>query len=211
VLVGLSRVLLLNSGGVGKHQPTEIGGACRAEHASAISLRNKPRQQADVVQVSMRQDNRIDRLRRHREGRPVSIPQLFQTLEHAAVDQHASGSGVEQVFGSGDGASRTKEDELSQLLQGISLHASTANERGFIHVTAEKFWRPLPGKGSTSERSGPLRGSKGLGHNGRMPPIVTTAGHLVPCAVLYMKQAIRLDCLWAGLCLLGAVYFTFRM
>jgi uncharacterized protein (DUF486 family) len=39
---------------------------------------------------------------------------------------------------------------------------------------------------------------------------VITLTVFVPFAVLYMKQAIRLDFLWAGLCLLGAVYFTFR-
>ena len=32
----------------------------------------------------------------------------------------------------------------------------------------------------------------------------------VPFAVLYMKQPVKLDFLWAGLCLLGAVYFVFR-
>lgn len=32
----------------------------------------------------------------------------------------------------------------------------------------------------------------------------------VPFAVAYMKQPIKLDFLWAGLCLLGAVYFMFR-
>jgi uncharacterized protein (DUF486 family) len=32
----------------------------------------------------------------------------------------------------------------------------------------------------------------------------------VPFAVLYMKQPVRLDFLWAGLCLMGAVYFIFR-
>jgi uncharacterized protein len=32
----------------------------------------------------------------------------------------------------------------------------------------------------------------------------------VPFAVIYLKQPIRLDYLWAGLCLLGAVYFIFR-
>jgi uncharacterized protein (DUF486 family) len=32
----------------------------------------------------------------------------------------------------------------------------------------------------------------------------------VPFAVLYMKQPVKLDFLWAGLCLLGAVYFMFR-
>lgn len=29
-------------------------------------------------------------------------------------------------------------------------------------------------------------------------------------SVLYMKQSLRLDYLWAGLCLIGAVYFIFR-
>jgi len=32
----------------------------------------------------------------------------------------------------------------------------------------------------------------------------------VPFALLYMKQPLKLDFLWAGLCLLGAVYFMFR-
>lgn len=32
----------------------------------------------------------------------------------------------------------------------------------------------------------------------------------VPFAVLYMKQPVKLDYLWAGLCLCGAVYFVFR-
>jgi uncharacterized protein len=32
----------------------------------------------------------------------------------------------------------------------------------------------------------------------------------VPFALYYMKQPLRLDFLWAGLCILGAVYFIFR-
>ena len=32
----------------------------------------------------------------------------------------------------------------------------------------------------------------------------------VPFAVLFMRQPMKLDYLWAGLCLLGAVYFVFR-
>jgi uncharacterized protein len=33
----------------------------------------------------------------------------------------------------------------------------------------------------------------------------------VPFALLYMGNHIKLDYLWAGLCLLGAVYFIFRV
>jgi uncharacterized protein (DUF486 family) len=32
----------------------------------------------------------------------------------------------------------------------------------------------------------------------------------VPFALLYLKQDLRLDYLWASLCMLGAVYFMFR-
>jgi uncharacterized protein (DUF486 family) len=39
---------------------------------------------------------------------------------------------------------------------------------------------------------------------------VVTLSVFVPFAVLYMRQPLRLDFLWAGLCLLGAVYFMFR-
>ena len=39
---------------------------------------------------------------------------------------------------------------------------------------------------------------------------VITLAVFVPFAVLYMQQPVKLDFLWAGLCLLGAVYFIFR-
>jgi uncharacterized protein (DUF486 family) len=32
----------------------------------------------------------------------------------------------------------------------------------------------------------------------------------VPFAGFYMRQPIKLDFLWAALCLMGAVYFIFR-
>ncbi len=32
----------------------------------------------------------------------------------------------------------------------------------------------------------------------------------VPFSVLFMKEEIRLDFLWAGLCILGAVFFVFK-
>lgn len=32
----------------------------------------------------------------------------------------------------------------------------------------------------------------------------------LPFAIYYMQQPLKLDFLWAGLCLIGAVYFMFR-
>jgi uncharacterized protein (DUF486 family) len=39
---------------------------------------------------------------------------------------------------------------------------------------------------------------------------VIAIGVFIPFAILYMKQPLKLDFLWAALCLLGAVYFVFR-
>jgi uncharacterized protein (DUF486 family) len=39
---------------------------------------------------------------------------------------------------------------------------------------------------------------------------VVTLSVFVPFSVWYMSRPLRLDFLWAGLCLCGAVYFVFR-
>ena len=39
---------------------------------------------------------------------------------------------------------------------------------------------------------------------------VITLSVFVPFTVFYMRQPIKLDYVWAGLCMLGAVYFIFR-
>jgi len=39
---------------------------------------------------------------------------------------------------------------------------------------------------------------------------VITLGVFVPFAVFYMKEPLKLDYLWAGLCIMAAVYFIFR-
>jgi len=39
---------------------------------------------------------------------------------------------------------------------------------------------------------------------------VITLSVFAPFAVLYMREPLKLDYVWAGLCLLGAVYFMFR-
>jgi uncharacterized protein (DUF486 family) len=39
---------------------------------------------------------------------------------------------------------------------------------------------------------------------------VITLAVFVPFAVLYMGKPLKLDYVWAALCILGAVYFVFR-
>lgn len=39
---------------------------------------------------------------------------------------------------------------------------------------------------------------------------VITLSLFVPFAMIYMRQPFKMDYIWAGLCLIGAVYFIFR-
>ena len=39
---------------------------------------------------------------------------------------------------------------------------------------------------------------------------LVTLAVFVPFVLLYLKQGLKLDYLWASLCMLGAVYFMFR-
>lgn len=39
---------------------------------------------------------------------------------------------------------------------------------------------------------------------------VVTLGVFVPFSLYYLREPLKLDYLWAGCCLLGAVYFMFR-
>ena len=39
---------------------------------------------------------------------------------------------------------------------------------------------------------------------------VITLSVFVPFVILYMRQPVKLDFLWAALCMCGAVYFVFR-
>ncbi|MDZ7781933.1 MAG: DMT family protein [Halioglobus sp.] len=39
---------------------------------------------------------------------------------------------------------------------------------------------------------------------------IITLSVFVPFAILYMKEPIKTDYLWAGICMVGAAYFMFR-
>ena len=39
---------------------------------------------------------------------------------------------------------------------------------------------------------------------------IITLSVFVPFSLFYMKEPLKMDYLWAGLCLVGAVYFMFR-
>ena len=44
----------------------------------------------------------------------------------------------------------------------------------------------------------------------RLVPLLGCSTVFMTVAVIYMKQPIKLDYLWAACCIMGAVYFVFR-
>jgi uncharacterized protein len=52
-------------------------------------------------------------------------------------------------------------------------------------------------------------GTMSLGQLKVLQEVITLAV-FIPFAVLYMKQPLKIDFVWAGLCMIGAVYFVFR-
>ena len=60
VAVGVRRVFFLQPAGVGQDDLAQILRALRAEHAAAESLRHEPRQIAAMIEVRVRQHDRVD-------------------------------------------------------------------------------------------------------------------------------------------------------
>ena len=97
--------------------------AARGRHRSAVPavqntlplepVRTQPRQVADVIEVRVRQDDRIDGVGRHGKRLPVPQPELLQSLEESAVDEHAAAAMFEQVFRAGDRARGAEKRQLS--------------------------------------------------------------------------------------------------
>jgi ribosomal protein RSM22 (predicted rRNA methylase) len=56
-----------------------------------------------MIQVRMRQYDRIDVLGFNGQALPIKFAQVFQSLEQSAVDQDAGTAICDQVFGAGDG------------------------------------------------------------------------------------------------------------
>ena len=87
--IRLRGIFFLQLGGVGQHDLREVGGARCAEDAAAEAAGDEPRQPADVIEVRVRQHERVDGCRIDRQRLPVALAQFLEPLEHAAVDEHA--------------------------------------------------------------------------------------------------------------------------
>ena len=85
-----------------------------------------------MVQMCVRQDDRIDLSCRHRHVLPVALAPLLLTLEEPAIDEYlktvlstAIRSDVDQVFGTSDGARSPQKLDIGQSLPPTTIEPTT--------------------------------------------------------------------------------------
>ncbi len=62
-----------------------------------------------MVEMRMRQQNGVERIRLERQPLPVSQAQRFQALEKAAIDKVAFVASLDQILRTGDGTGRAQK------------------------------------------------------------------------------------------------------
>jgi hypothetical protein len=101
--VGKAGVFFLNVTAVGQQDVAQVARAWRGVHPALKALAHQEGQIATAVSMRMGEQDGMDLLRRHGQGRPVAQPQPLVALEQSTFDPLALRTPLKQVFGTGDG------------------------------------------------------------------------------------------------------------
>src|ERR1700730_2562419 len=96
--------------GVGKDDSAQIDGWRSGVNRSAETLFHQARNPSAMVEVGMRQDDRVDFPGRHRRVPPIALSPFFRTLKDPAIDENLNAvlprrvSCVNEILRAGHGA-----------------------------------------------------------------------------------------------------------
>ncbi len=122
--IGEGRILFVNEARIRQQVAAQVDCRCGCVYRPLEAIARQHRQPAGVIEVSVGQDNAVQRLRRDRQWLPVAQAQLLVALKQAAVDQNAALAGLDQELRTGDGSGRTEEADRQPGMPGISLFRS---------------------------------------------------------------------------------------
>jgi hypothetical protein len=111
VSVRLARVLFLQMRRVGQDQRAELFSGRRAEDSSSESASDEPWKVAAVIQMRVREHDRIHCRWLDRQRLPVAQPQFLQSLKQPAVDEDSAIANLKQMLRSGHRASRAEKGQ----------------------------------------------------------------------------------------------------
>ena len=101
--VGELGILLLQPSTVEQDEFGDVPCGWRRENLPAEPVQHQSGEISTMIQVRVRQYNRIDVLGLNDKMLPVQLAQVLQSLEKSAVDQDAGTAICDQVFVAGDG------------------------------------------------------------------------------------------------------------
>ncbi len=127
--VGETGVLFLQPAGVGQHQRTQVGRARGAEDSAVKTVGDETWQQAGVIDVRVREDDRVDRRGMNRQRPPVAAPQFLQSLKLTAINEETTTIDLEQVLRAGNGTGGAEKRQSSHIDNEAPLSAKTGPER----------------------------------------------------------------------------------
>ncbi len=121
--------------------------------------------------------------------------------------RHGDHAGVDVLSRRGVPPAVSRETRIGELPHPVTVQA---------FAVADRSDRPLGARSPTAAWTRRRSRRPGVGYTAmslaqlKILQEVITLIVFAPFAVLYMRQPLKLDYLWASLCLLGAVYFVFR-
>jgi hypothetical protein len=113
--------------GIAQDDLGDLKGGCRSEDGSSKARSEEQREPADVIEVPVREDYRIERRCANRRGFGVFRSGVGIALEETAVDEHRGLSHCDVGSGAGDPAGCAVQGEggghcdLFRLSAGVSL------------------------------------------------------------------------------------------
>ena len=117
--VGVAGVFFVEVGGVGPQVVEKTSGRRGDVDRTAESRLREARHVSRVVDVGVRQDDRVERRRIERRRRPVLLFQLRGPLKDAGVDEHVPRAGLENEFRAGHRSTGTQESEGRHPRRGL--------------------------------------------------------------------------------------------
>lgn len=85
---GVTRLLLQQVRAVQEHDPAESRGALARVDVSAVPIAHERRKIPGVIEMSMGENDCVDRARWNRERSTVALAQHLEALEQTAIDQN---------------------------------------------------------------------------------------------------------------------------
>jgi len=127
-LAQVTGVLRLDVRGVHQHQPQHVGGRLGAPDRAVVAVLDQSRQGAAVVDVRVREHQRVDVAAGDRQVAVLLVGDLARALDHAAVEQDLVLADFEQVLGAGDVARGAEETQGEMARRAAHVRTVTVRD-----------------------------------------------------------------------------------